>query len=55
MRQGDGDMPAWVQQHECAGDWSHGQAVRRMATRFITKVKGIHYAQTQLVTCQVES
>lgn len=51
----DGEMPVWVQQHAYAGDWSHGQAVRRTATRFITKVKGIYYVQSQLVTCQVGS
>lgn len=32
-------MPAWVQEHECAGVWSHGQVVRCMVARFITKVK----------------
>lgn len=36
--------------------WLEPQAlVRRMATRFITKVKGIYYVRSQLVTCQVES
>lgn len=51
----DGEMPAWVPQHAYAGDWSHGQAVWRTATRFMTEVKGIYYVQSQLVTCQVRS
>lgn len=47
-------MSAWVQQHECVGVWSHGQAVVCIAIRFITEVKSIYYMQSQLVTCQVE-
>lgn len=53
--QEDGEMLAWVQQHEYASAWSHRQAGRCTATRFITKVKGIYYVQSQLVTCQVGS
>lgn len=47
-------MPAWVQQHEYAGDEPQ-ESCQAYGRQIYHQVKGIYYAQSQLVTCQVES
>lgn len=52
--QEDGEMPAWVQQHEYAGDEPQ-ESCQAYGRQIYHQIKGIYYAQSQLVTCQVES